>query len=192
MLKSDFSQFTHVQLNNRLDLLEDGLCILHTHNYNIVESGHNQNYVTRVMRLTRGKLLKQDDWSNWQQSEYLQLDQYNAQGMCGNPITVEQDDTIVFLAWTYSIKALDGRKKARCVCNGPTCSGMGAVKVLDNCVDQTSSCLFYAVSAGKNIFVFGADVYNAFAKAPLPKQGFYIRPEHSLCVGWRNQESICS
>jgi hypothetical protein len=63
-LKSDFSQYTHDQLNNQLDLLEDGLCILHTHNYNIVELGHVQNYVTQVMRLTRGKLLKQEDWSN--------------------------------------------------------------------------------------------------------------------------------
>ena len=51
MSKSNFSQYTHNQLNNRLDLLEDGLCILRTCNYDIFELGHVQNYVTRVMRL---------------------------------------------------------------------------------------------------------------------------------------------
>jgi hypothetical protein len=188
MSKSNFSQYTHDQLNNQLDLLEDGLCILHTRNYDIIESGHVQNYITRVMQLMHGKLLKQEDWSNWQQSEYLQLDQYDAQGMSSNPIAVEQDDTIFLLVWTYSIKALDGCKKAHCVCNGSTHSGMGAVKVLDktyaNCVAQTSSRLFYAVLAGKNLLVFGADVSITFAKAPPPKQGFYIRPNKAFHDWW--------
>jgi hypothetical protein len=52
MSKSDFSQFTHDQLNNQLDLLENGLCILLTLNYDMIESGRVQNYVTHVMRLT--------------------------------------------------------------------------------------------------------------------------------------------
>jgi hypothetical protein len=41
----------------------------------IVESGDVLNYTTCVMQLTRGKLLQQDNWSNWKSSEYLQLDQ---------------------------------------------------------------------------------------------------------------------
>jgi hypothetical protein len=69
MSKSDFSQLTHDQLNNQVDLLEDGLRVLRTRKYNIVESGDVRQYVTRVMRLTCGKLLQQDDWSNWQESE---------------------------------------------------------------------------------------------------------------------------
>ncbi len=152
----------------------------------MIESGRVQNYVTRVMRLTCRKLLKQDDWSDWQESEYLQLDQYDAQEIFGNLIAVEQDDTIFFLVWTYSIKALDSRKKAHCVCNASTHSGMERVKVLDetyaNCVDQTSSHLFYAVLASKNLLVFGADVSNTFAKAPPPKQGFCrpIPPSHVI------------
>ncbi len=55
------------------------------------------------------------------------------------------------------------------------------VKVLDkvytNCIDQTSSRLFYAISAAENLLIFGSDVYNEFAEAPPPKQGFYIRPD---------------
>ncbi len=46
MSKSDFSQLTHDQLNNRVDLLEDGLRILRTRAYDIVESGNVRQYVT--------------------------------------------------------------------------------------------------------------------------------------------------
>jgi hypothetical protein len=138
------------------------------------------------MRLTRGKLIKQDDWSNWQDSEFLQLDQYNAQGMFGDPVAVEKDDAVFYLIWAYAVKALDGCKKARCMCDGSTRSG--SVKVMDetyaNCIDQTSSCLFYAISASEDLLVFGADVSNAFAEAPPPKQGFYIRPDKAFCDWW--------
>ncbi len=118
MSKSDFSQLTHDQLNNRVDILEDGLRILRMRAYDIVESGDVRQYVTRVMRLTQGKLLKQDDWHDWQDSEFLQLDQYNAQGMFGDPVQVDKDDAVFYLVWTYGIKTLDGRKKARCMCDG--------------------------------------------------------------------------
>jgi hypothetical protein len=37
------------------------------------------------MRLTCGKLLLQRDWKDWQDSEFLQLDQYFTQGMFSNP-----------------------------------------------------------------------------------------------------------
>ena len=186
MFASDFSQFTHDQLNNRLDLLEDGLRIKRQRSYNIVNSGDVLNYTTRVMKLTRGKLLHQEDWSDWQDSEYLQLDQYDSQGMFGDPVAVEEDNAVFHLVWTYAIKALDQRKKARCVCDGSTC--FGSVQVLDetyaNCVDQTSSRLFYAIATAKNMLIFGADVSNAFAEAPPPKQGFYVRPDRSFNKWW--------
>ena len=142
--------------------------------YKVVDSGDVLNVVTRVMRLTRGKLLKQQDWDEWQASEYLQLDQYDEQGMFGIPVPLLDDMSVFHSVWTYAIKALDARKKARWTCDGSPRSGQA--KVLDetyaNCVDQTSSRLFYAISAAENLLIFGADVSNAFAEAPPPKQGF--------------------
>ncbi len=180
--KSDFPQLAHYQLNNRVDLLENGLRILRAQVYDIVESGNVRQYVTQVMRLTRGKLLKQDDWQDWQASEFLQLNQYNAQGMFGDPVAVDKDDAVFYLVLTYGTKTLDRRKKAHCVCDGSSRSG--SVKILDetyaNCVDQTSSRLFYAISAGENLLVFGADVSNAFAEASSPKQGFYVQPDKAF------------
>jgi hypothetical protein len=78
--------------------------------------------------------------------------------MFGNLVAATNGNAIFHLVWTYVIKALDGRKKARCVCDGSTC--LGLVQVLDetyaNCVNQTSSRLFYAVAAAENLLVFGA------------------------------------
>ncbi len=130
--------------------------------------------------------MQQNDWTDWQHSEYLQLNQYDDQRCFGEPTHIEKDDAVFHLVWTYTIKALDGRKKARCVCNGSSRSSL--VKVLDevhaNCVDQTSSRLFYAVCAAENLLIFGSDVCNAFAEAPPPKQGFYIHPNRAFNKWW--------
>ncbi len=57
-------------------------------------------------------------------------------------------------------------------------------KTYANCVDQTSSRLFYEVAVAENLLVFGADVSNAFAKAPPPKQGFYICRDKAFNKWW--------
>jgi hypothetical protein len=154
--------------------------------FKVVECGHVLNYVTRVMRLTRGKLLCQDDCSDWQASEFLQLNQYDAQRMFGPPVAVTSDDVVFNLVWSYGVKAVDGRKKAKCTCDGSP--RLGQVRVLDetyaNCIDQTSAHLFYGIVAAEYLVVYGADVSNAFAEAPLPKQGFFISPDNAFLAWW--------
>ena len=150
------------------------------------------NFVSVAMKLTRGKLMKQDDWTDWQESEYKQLDQYYEQGMFGDPVKATDDGAVFNLVWTYVIKELDKRKKARCTCDGSTRAGQ--VRVLDhtyaNCVDQTGSRIFYALSAAENKVIYGADVSNAFAEAPAPKQGFFIRPDKAFREWWTNHRSL--
>ena len=106
--------------------------------------------------------------------------------MFGTPIQAPTDSAVFHLVWTYNVKAADGQKKARCACDGSTMSGH--VQILDetyaNCVEQTSARLFYAVTAGENMLVFGADVSNAFSRAPPPKQGFYIHPDRAFHEWW--------
>jgi hypothetical protein len=158
--------------------------------WDIVIDGDVWNVVTKVMKLTRGKLMKQDDWTNWNESKHLQLDQYDKQFMFGDPVAAEDELAIFHLVWTYVVKELDGRKKARCVCNGLSRSGQ--VRVLDhtyaNCIDRTGSRIFYATSAAENMLVYGADVPNAFAVAPPPKQGFYIYPDRAFQDWWVNKK----
>jgi hypothetical protein len=187
VLSSPFSQQTHNLLNHWWDFttVADFLC--EAPPYKVVDSGDVLNYVTRVMKLTHRTLLRQDDWCDWQESEFLQLDQYDAQNMFGSPVAVESDEAVFNLVWPYGIKGVHGCKKACCTCDGST--WLGQVRVLDetyaNCVDQTSACLFYGIAAAEIMIVYGADVSNAFAEAPPPKQGFYMPPDKAFHEWWR-------
>ncbi|KAL7528065.1 hypothetical protein ACHAWF_009840 [Thalassiosira exigua] len=180
--REEFTQLSVDQFNNRWGLPEDCDLVNRRARYNVVDSGNVLNYVTCAMRLTRGRLQRQSDWEDWQSSEWLQLDQYDKQGMFGDPVAVESKAAFFNLVWSYAVKVADGRKKARMTCDGSTRAGQ--VRVLDytyaNCVDQTSSRLFYAISAAENLLIYGSDVSNAFGEAPPPKQGFFIRPDKAF------------
>ena len=70
--------------------------------------------------LTRTDLLKRSDWEKWENSEFLQLDQYERQNMFGPPGPIPSDITdpnILPMIWVYLIK-VDGHYKARYVANG--------------------------------------------------------------------------
>ncbi|MEY3451208.1 MAG: hypothetical protein RL711_1034 [Bacteroidota bacterium] len=84
-----FTVLTHAQLNDRWEFSTVASHLSTKPTYDLIDSGAVLNVVTRVMRLTRGKLLKQQDWEDWQASEFLQLDQYDAQGMFGSPVIVD-------------------------------------------------------------------------------------------------------
>ena len=187
MSSAPFSQATHDQLNNRWEFttVADHLRSCRP-THSTVMSGGVHNVITKVMKLTRGKLLKGPNWDKWQSSEYLQLNQYHTQGMFGTPLLVDDDAAVFHTVWTYGIKALDDRKKARMVCDGSLRAGQAHVldETYANCVDQTSSRMFYAIAAAENLLIYGADVSNAFAEAPPPKQGFYIYPDRAFNDWW--------
>jgi hypothetical protein len=98
----------------------------------------------RFNKLTRGKLLKTkewDEWQEWQESEWLQLDQYYSQGMFGDPTFVKDHSQVFHIVWTYMVKDLTTRKKARMACDG---SPRGSkAQILDythaNCTYNTAS-----------------------------------------------------
>jgi hypothetical protein len=49
------------------------------------------------MKLTQGKLMKQDDWTEWDKSEHLQLNQYDKQFMFGKLVIAENNSAIFHL-----------------------------------------------------------------------------------------------
>ena len=69
-----FSQHVHDQMNKCWDFTTVANYLRKAPPYQVVEDGGVLNYVTRVMKLTRGKLLQQDNWTDRQTSEFLQLD----------------------------------------------------------------------------------------------------------------------
>jgi hypothetical protein len=185
MNSGDFSQATHDQLNDRWDFLPLAPRLQRPQSYSIELSGDILKYVTRVMQLTHGKLLKQRDWQDWQDSEFLQLDQYYTQGMFGDPCAIASDEAVFNLV-NYNAKVLNRRKKAHCTCEGSTYSGMVCIldKTYANFMEQTSSHLFYAIAAAENLLIYEADVSNAFAEAPPPKQGFFIQLDCDFHEWW--------
>jgi hypothetical protein len=112
MSSAPFHQRIHDQLNRLWDFSTVVEHLQKQPSYMHINDGDVINCVTRAMKLTCGKLLQQTDWSDWQDSEYLQLDQYAAQGMFGEPVPTSGDDAIFYLVWTYTIKAVDEHKKA--------------------------------------------------------------------------------
>ncbi len=109
---TNFTQQVHDQLNNRWEFSMVFEHLRRHPSYPVVDDGGVLNTVTRVMKLTRGKLIKQPDWDAWLASEYLQLDQYDAQGMFGTPVAVDSDALVFCTVWTYAIKTLDCHYKA--------------------------------------------------------------------------------
>jgi hypothetical protein len=169
----NFMQQVHNQLNNQWEFSTVFEHLCRHPSYQVVDNGGVLNTVTRVMKLTRGKLIKQPDWDAWLASEYLQLDQYDAWGMFGTPVAVDSDAAVFRTVWTYAIKTLDSHYKARCTCDGSPRSGQARIldETYTNCVDQTGTRIFYLVAAVENLLILGADISNAFAKAPPLKQG---------------------
>ncbi len=101
-----FVQAHHDQLNNRWEFstVAEHLRSLRTL-LPPVDSGGVYNVVTKVMKLTRDKLIKGPIWSEWQDSEYLQLNQYYAQGLFGPPTLVNNNAAVFHTLWTYNIKS---------------------------------------------------------------------------------------
>ena len=127
-------------------------------------------------KLTRRILQGQADWHEWQASEFKQLDQYEDQHTFGEPQERPHGSNLLNLIWCYMIKD-DGRKKARCVCNGAK-NMRGSVTLAEtyaSSLEQNAARVFWATTALKNWKTIGADAGNAFAEADAPVAPLYVR-----------------
>ena len=66
-----FHQQTHDQLNKRWEFDTVAEYLRKAPPYSIVDDGDVLNIITKVMKLTRGKLVHQDDWNCWNPPERL-------------------------------------------------------------------------------------------------------------------------
>jgi hypothetical protein len=126
--------------------------------------------------LRRNDLLSSPStWPVWQDAEFLQLDNYHAQGMFGDPILPPSASAIFHWIWIYSIKTQENnRKKDRAVCDGSTRGG--AAHVTGHTYAATPAMIDFrlqlAISALRGYTVYHSDVSNAFAEAGHPEQHF--------------------
>ena len=134
---------------------------------------------------TLSQLRKREDWPDWQNSRYKQLDQYMEQGMFSDPMQLPQGANALHMLWTYVLKTC-GTKKARMVCNGhPRQKGTVTIgHTYANSLDAASERLFWAIAAQEGLLVIGADVSNAFAEAPPPQAPLYLYIDEAYRDWW--------
>ena len=149
---------------------------------NITSKQQWKQFIHAVKRkhntFTLSQLKKCDNWEEWNNSIFKQLDQYRDQSTFDDPEPLPPNANLLSLCWVYLIKT-DGfnTKKARCVCNGsPRMRGtVTLAETYASALDQTGSKMFWATAAINNYVVLGADASNAFAKALPPKAPLYVR-----------------
>ena len=110
--------------------------------------------------------------------------------MFQEPVQLPLNSNCLPLIWTYLIKE-DGRKKARCVCNGSKCQ-KGCITLgmtYAGNVDQYSSKVFWAGTAIHNYITVGADITNAFAEAPPPVAPLYVYAD-DVYREWRHARGL--
>ena len=73
-----FHQQVHDQLNQCCDFETIANHLKKAPPYTLINDNDVLNCVTKAMKLTRGKLIQQEDWNDWLESEYHQLNQYTA------------------------------------------------------------------------------------------------------------------
>ena len=170
-----FAKIIGLDRLNDDELTEENKQILEELHDLIAHNIDSTELTKRRTKLSRRKLKECSDWDDWFKSEHKQLDQYHAQNTFGPPQDLPKGANVLNLLWTYLIKD-DGRKKARCVCNGSK-HMRGSVTLAETyaaALEQNGSRLFWAAVALNNFICIGADASNAFAEAPPPKAPLYV------------------
>lgn len=143
-----------------------------------------------VPKLTRRKLKLQEDWLDFQRSEWSQLDKYEKQGMFGEPCTRPQGVTTLPWVWTYLYKpdpiTFEPKAKARGTCNGGPRYGkvVTLAETFAACLEQPAHRLAWALTAACNHIALGCDVANAFAEADAPEEPFYMEVDDQFNTWW--------
>ena len=140
-------------------------------------------------KLTYRRLRQRDDFEEWRQSMFKQLDQYERQNMFGTPTRPPPMAEIFPWVWTF-VEKTDGTKKARGVCDGnPKRATVANDRyTYASCVDHTGERIFYASCAIKSFNIYHCDASNAFAEADAPSQRFHMRVDHIFRDWWINHK----
>ena len=136
---------------------------------------------------TKKQLLTRDDWQEWRESQWKQLDQYHNQGMFSEPQKLPLGTPASFMHWTYIYK-MCGTKKARMVCDGARNRSANSIgHTYANSLDAPSERLFWALVAKMGLIAVGADVSNAFAEAPPPAAPLYMYIDDNYRDWWEHR-----
>jgi hypothetical protein len=158
-------------------------------NENIIAAIHKG---LALPKLTRRRLLDTPEWPKFKDSEWVQLNKYNRQGMFGEPCPRPLNDDVVVLPWVWSYLykidpvLIEDVAKSRGTCNGGPRHGkvITIAETYAACVEQPAHRLMWALIAALNFVGLGIDVGNAFAEAPPPKDPFFMQADKQFREWW--------
>jgi hypothetical protein len=135
-------------------------------------------------------LQKQLYWKDWLAAESIQLDNYDKKSMFGPACTPPIDSSVFFWVWLYSFTPdKNNRKEVRGVCDGSTHGDKtmvhGATYALTP--KQIVVRLQIALSALLDMYLWYADVTNAFAKAEHSEQMYNMRCDQVFKDWWKTR-----
>ena len=142
-------------------------------------------------KLTRKRLkAESEDWPQFLESEWVQLDKYHNQGMFGDPVPRPRNAVVLPWVWAYVYKTdpvtLQSTPKSRGTCNGGKRHGkiVTLAETYAACVDQPAHRLTWAIIAALNYVALGTDVGNALAEADGPEDTFYMYVDEQFHDWW--------
>jgi hypothetical protein len=110
--------------------------------------------------------------------------------MFGTPCTAPIDASILFCVWLDSIKPHENnRKKVRGVCDSSTRGGHTMIHGVTYAPppQQIYFCIHISIATTLGMFLWHANVLNAFAESDRPKKMYYMRCESFFLEWWADR-----
>jgi hypothetical protein len=114
------------------------------------------------------------------------LNSYQEQGMLSKPMETPANANVHHILWHYTYK-MCGTRKACMLCDSSAHQGTITLgHTFANSLDAMSERLFWAMVAKQGLAAYGAEVSNAFAKAPPPVHPLCMHIDDAYCNWWEN------
>jgi hypothetical protein len=156
--------------------------------------GHSDNTVLAVVHkaitgpmFNRRTFQKQLDRNDWLAAEWIQLDNYDKQEIFGAHCTAPVNASVFYWVWLYSIKPHENnRKKVRGTCDGSTRGGKTMIHgaTYAPTPQQIDFSLQIALAATLGMYLWHADVTNAFTEADRPEKMYYMHCDRVFRDWW--------
>ena len=141
-----------------------------------------KDFTSKSSQFTRSALKKLDEWEEWKDAEWKQLDSMVTDNMFGSPISrsdLNRDTQydIMRVVWSYLVKLHTQKKKARVCGDGrPLRPAKKCLqKTYAACASMTGIRLMLAIAAYENRIVMATDAVNTYAQSgPLEKRTYLV------------------
>jgi hypothetical protein len=118
-------------------------------------------------QFTRRQLMAHDDFDEWLNAEFKQLDRHEANGMFGEPCPRPYLAVVLRSIWSYMLK-WNGERKARHCCDGRPLRDdrfRRLESIYTACISQVGMKIFISLVALLNYVILDLDAVNAFGQA---------------------------